>query len=75
MMIKTETTVVFKYPEERDAEVSFSHDNDMSEWIQSISSQTISYKRTKYVEVKLEKKSKTAIDVHNELIGHDSFIY
>lgn len=75
MMVKTETTVVFKYPEERDAEIAFSHDNDMSEWVQSISSQTISYKRTKYVEVELEKKSKPAIDVHNELIGHDSFIY
>lgn len=75
MMIKTETTVTFRYPEERDAEIAFSHDNDMSEWIQSISSQTISYKRTKYVKVELEKKSKTAIDVHNELIGHDSFIY
>lgn len=75
MMIVNQTTIIFKYPEERDAEVSFSHNNDMSEWVQSISSQTISYKRTKYVEVELENKSKTAINVHNELIGHDSFIY
>ena len=47
MTIKTETTVVFKYPEERDAEIAFSHDNDMSEWTQSISSQTVAYTQTK----------------------------
>lgn len=51
MMIKTETTVVFKYPEERDAEIAFTHDNEMSEWIQSISSQTIAYTQTKRYEV------------------------
>lgn len=47
MTIKIETTVVFKYPEERDAEIAFSHDNDMSEWIQSISNQTVAYTHTK----------------------------
>lgn len=47
MTIKTETTVVFNYSEERDAEIAFSHDNDMSEWVQSISSQTVSYTQTK----------------------------
>ena len=47
MMIKTETTVVFNYPEERDAEIAFTNDNDMSEWIQSISSQSVSYTQTK----------------------------
>lgn len=47
MTIKTETTVTFKYPEERDAEIAFAHNNDMSEWIQSISSQTVSYTQTK----------------------------
>ena len=47
MTIKTETTVVFRYPKERDAEIAFTHDNDMSEWIQSISSQTVAYTQTK----------------------------
>ena len=51
MTIKTETTVVFKYPEERDAEIAFTHDNDMSEWVQSISSQTVAYTQTKRYEV------------------------
>ena len=51
MTIKIETTVVFKYPEERDAEIAFTHDNDMSEWIQSISSQSVSYTQTKEVDV------------------------
>jgi hypothetical protein len=51
MTIKTETTVVFHYPEERDAEIAFTHDNDMSEWRQSISSQTVSYTQTKRYEV------------------------
>lgn len=55
MMIKTEITVVFHYPEERDAEIAFTHDNDMSEWIQSISSQSVSYTQTKEVDVEWGK--------------------
>lgn len=56
MTIKTETTVVFKYPEERDAEIAFTHDNDMSEWVQSISSQSVSYTQTKRYEVEFGKE-------------------
>ena len=51
MMIKTETTVVFKYPEERDAEIAFTHDNDMSEWIQSIKDGMVSYTRISETEM------------------------
>ena len=51
MTIKTETTVVFKYPDDRDAEIAFTHDNDMTEWVQSISSQSVSYTQTKWYAV------------------------
>lgn len=52
MTIKTETTVVFKYPEERDAEIAFTHDNDMSEWTQEVYGDgSISYTLTKEVDV------------------------
>lgn len=55
MTIKTETTVTFRYPEERDAEIAFSHDNDMSDWIQSISNQLVSYTRTTKYAVNFER--------------------
>ena len=55
MMIKTETTVTFHYPEERDAEIAFTHDNDMSEWTQSISNQTVAYTHTKQYTVDFER--------------------
>ena len=58
MTIKTETTVTFKYPEERDAEITFSHDNDMSEWVQSISSQTVSYTQTKRYVVEFGRRER-----------------
>ena len=51
MTIKTETTVIFHYPEECDEEIAFTHDNDMTDWIQSISSQTVAYTQTKRYEV------------------------
>ena len=56
MMIKTETTVTFYYPEEMEAEVSFVHDNDMSEWVQEeFGDGSISYTLTKEVDVELGK--------------------
>ncbi len=52
MTIKTETTVTFYYPEDMEAEVSFTHDNDMSEWVQEeFGDGSISYTLTKEVEV------------------------
>ena len=52
MIIKTETTITFKYPEERDVEIAFSHDNDMSEWKQNIYGDgLVSYTTTKKVNV------------------------
>lgn len=52
MTIKTETTVTFHYPEEMEAEVSFTHDNDMSEWTQEeFGDGSISYTLTKEVDV------------------------
>lgn len=43
MTIKTETTVIFHYPEECDEEIAFTHDNDMTDWKQNITSQTVEY--------------------------------
>lgn len=57
MTIKTETTVTFHYPEERDAETSFTHDNDMSEWVQVITNKTVSYKGIRIYQVQLGKRS------------------
>lgn len=51
MMIKTETTVTFRYPEERDAEIEFSHEHDMSEWLQTIRDGYVSYTKTLQTEV------------------------
>lgn len=51
MMIKTETTVTFRYPEEMKAEISFTHDNDMSEWTQSIKDGMVSYTRISETEM------------------------
>lgn len=52
MTIKTETTITFHYPEEMEAEVSFTHDNDMDEWTQEVYGDgSISYTLTKEVDV------------------------
>ena len=52
MTIKTETTVTFHYPEEMEAEVSFTHDNDMTEWVQDeFGDGMVSYTLTKEVDV------------------------
>lgn len=52
MTIKTETTVTFYYPEDMEAEVSFTHDNDMDEWTQEVYGDgSISYTLTKEVDV------------------------
>ena len=51
MTIKTETTVTFYYPEDMEAEVSFTHDNDMSEWTQSIKDGMVSYTRISETEM------------------------
>lgn len=57
MMIKTETTITFHYPEDMGAEVSFTHDNDMSEWVQGVYSDgSISYTLTKEVDVEWGKE-------------------
>ena len=56
MTIKTETTVVFNYPEERDAEIAFTHDNDMSEWKQSITTQTVAYTHEKTILIEKGEK-------------------
>lgn len=56
MTIKTETTVTFHYPEERYAEIAFTHDNDMSEWTQSIKDGMVGYTRTFETEVDFMRK-------------------
>lgn len=58
MTIKTETTVTFYYPEDMEAEVSFTHDNDMSEWTQEVYGDgSISYTLTKEVDVEWGKSN------------------
>lgn len=54
MTIKTETTVTFRYPEERDAEIEFSHEYDMTEWSQDIKDKCVSYTKTFEVEVNFD---------------------
>lgn len=53
MIIKTENTIIFHYPEERNAEIEFSHENDMSEWTQTIKNGNVSYTKTFETEVNL----------------------
>ena len=49
MTITTVTTVTFAYPEEREQEISFTHDNDMSEWTQCIYPEGVWYRKTEKI--------------------------
>lgn len=43
MRISTVTTVAFKYPEEREQEITFFHDNNMDDWVQLIQGDVVNY--------------------------------
>lgn len=59
MIIKTENTIIFHYPEERNAEIEFSHENDMSEWTQTIKNGNVSYTKMFETEVNLNGYTRT----------------